>query len=122
MICVGDSAGANLAGVVAMRALEEGVRPPSGVVMLYPALFLHDTPSPSRIISLMDPLLPLGTLQVRARRSTIWVRVSVCFCVSVCVSVCVCVCISVSSLCICPYHCVGVRRHRGSALSHMQAC
>lgn len=64
VICVGDSAGGNLAGVVALRCLEERVRPPSGVVMLYPALFLHDTPSPSRMISLMDPLLPLGTLQM----------------------------------------------------------
>ena len=64
VICVGDSAGGNLAAVVALRALEEGVQAPSGVMMIYPALYLHMTPCASRVLSLMDPLLPLGTLQV----------------------------------------------------------
>ena len=64
VICVGDSAGGNLAAVVALRALEEGIQAPSGVMMIYPALYLHMTPCASRVLSLMDPLLPLGTLQV----------------------------------------------------------
>lgn len=64
VICVGDSAGGNLAAAVALRALEEGIRPPCGVVMIYPALYLHMTPCASRVLSLMDPLLPLGTLQL----------------------------------------------------------
>lgn len=64
VMCVGDSAGGNLACVVAMRAIEEGIQRASGLVMLYPVLMLGLTPSPSRVLSLMDPLLPLGNLQV----------------------------------------------------------
>ncbi|EKX51250.1 hypothetical protein GUITHDRAFT_134743 [Guillardia theta CCMP2712] len=64
VICVGDSAGGNLAATVAIRALQLGIKPPAGVVMLYPALYLHLTPSPSRILAMMDPLLPLGNLQL----------------------------------------------------------
>ena len=60
----GDSAGGNLAAVVTLRALELGISEPSGVVMIYPALYLHMTPCASRVLSLMDPLLPLGTLQL----------------------------------------------------------
>ena len=37
--------------------------------MLYPALFLSMAPSPSRVLSLMDPLLPLGNLEVLAHTS-----------------------------------------------------
>jgi hypothetical protein len=44
--------------------LELGITQPSGVVMIYPALYLHMTPCASRVLSLMDPLLPLGTLQL----------------------------------------------------------
>jgi hormone-sensitive lipase len=64
ILCVGDSAGGNLAAVVTLRALELGITQPSGVVMIYPALYLHMTPCASRVLSLMDPLLPLGTLQL----------------------------------------------------------
>jgi len=64
ILCVGDSAGGNLAAVVTLRALELGISEPSGVVMIYPALYLHMTPCASRVLSLMDPLLPLGTLQL----------------------------------------------------------
>jgi acetyl esterase/lipase len=64
VICAGDSAGGNLAAVVALRAIEEGIQPPCGVMMIYPALYLHMTPCASRVLSLMDPLLPLGTLQL----------------------------------------------------------
>jgi len=64
VICVGDSAGANLATVVAFRAVEEGIKRPSAVIALYPALFLSLAPSPSRVLSIMDPLLPLANLRL----------------------------------------------------------
>jgi hypothetical protein len=75
---VGDSAGGNLAAVVTLRALELGITEPSGVVMIYPALYLHMTPCPSRVLSLMDPLLPLGTLQLCMTSYAQRFQVSVC--------------------------------------------
>ena len=62
MIIVGDSAGANLAVAVAMKLAEQGIRKPDGVLSIYGCLLIHYIPSPSRILALMDPLLPLGVL------------------------------------------------------------
>lgn len=59
---VGDSAGGTLAVAVAMRAASYGVRQPDGVLSVYGCMLVKYTPSPSRIMSLMDPLLPLGIL------------------------------------------------------------
>ncbi|XP_071957672.1 hormone-sensitive lipase-like [Antedon mediterranea] len=62
-ICIaGDSAGGNLAISVAMRAASYGIRAPDGVVAAYAPLMISTEPSPSRIMSIMDPLLPLGIL------------------------------------------------------------
>ncbi|XP_077985551.1 hormone-sensitive lipase-like [Glandiceps talaboti] len=62
-IClVGDSAGGNLAIAVAMRAANYGIRVPDGIVTCYAPFQVRYSPSPSRILSLMDPLLPLGVL------------------------------------------------------------
>ncbi|XP_002733228.1 hormone-sensitive lipase-like [Saccoglossus kowalevskii] len=62
-IClVGDSAGGNLAVAVAMRAANYGIRIPDGIVTFYAPFQVRYSPSPSRILSLMDPLLPLGVL------------------------------------------------------------
>ena len=62
MCIVGDSAGANIAVAVAMRAAAYGVRPPDGVLSVYGCMNVRYTPSPSRILALMDPLLPMGIL------------------------------------------------------------
>jgi len=61
---VGDSAGANLVAAVALRAASEGIRPPDGIVMAYPALHCRVEPSPSRMLSVIDPLLNLTALQL----------------------------------------------------------
>ncbi|XP_070551317.1 hormone-sensitive lipase-like [Ptychodera flava] len=62
-IClVGDSAGGNLAMAVAMRAANYGIRIPTGIATFYAPFQVRYAPSPSRILSLMDPLLPLGVL------------------------------------------------------------
>ncbi|XP_043935353.1 hormone-sensitive lipase [Protopterus annectens] len=62
-ICLaGDSAGGNLCITVSMRAAAYGVRIPDGVMAAYPATLLQATASPSRLLTLMDPLLPLSVL------------------------------------------------------------
>ncbi|XP_036689234.1 hormone-sensitive lipase isoform X2 [Balaenoptera musculus] len=62
-ICLaGDSAGGNLCFTVSLRAAAYGVRLPDGIMAAYPATMLQATASPSRLLSLMDPLLPLSIL------------------------------------------------------------
>lgn len=62
-ICLaGDSAGGNLCFTVSLRAAAYGVRVPDGIMAAYPATMLQFTASPSRLLSLMDPLLPLSVL------------------------------------------------------------
>ncbi|XP_076136005.1 hormone-sensitive lipase isoform X2 [Alosa pseudoharengus] len=62
-VCLaGDSAGGNLSITVSMRAASQGVRMPEGLVAAYPATLLTAYASPSRLLTLMDPLLPLSVL------------------------------------------------------------
>uniref|UniRef100_A0A8C2BW08 Hormone-sensitive lipase n=1 Tax=Cyprinus carpio TaxID=7962 RepID=A0A8C2BW08_CYPCA len=62
-VCLaGDSAGGNLCVTMSMRAAAHGVRMPDGIVAAYPATLLTVYASPSRLLSLMDPLLPLSVL------------------------------------------------------------
>ncbi|XP_072283331.1 hormone-sensitive lipase isoform X2 [Pyxicephalus adspersus] len=62
-ICLaGDSAGGNLCITVALRAASVGIRLPDGIMVAYPATLLQATASPSRLLTLMDPLLPLSVL------------------------------------------------------------
>ncbi|XP_061109842.1 hormone-sensitive lipase-like isoform X1 [Conger conger] len=62
-VCLaGDSAGGNLCITVAMRAMSQGVRVPDGIMAAYPATLLTTYASPSRLLTLIDPLLPLGVI------------------------------------------------------------
>nr|XP_020027667.1 hormone-sensitive lipase isoform X1 [Castor canadensis] len=62
-ICLaGDSAGGNLCLTVSLRAAAFGVRVPDGIMAAYPVTTLQSTASPSRLLSIMDPLLPLSVL------------------------------------------------------------
>ncbi|KAM4725400.1 lipase, hormone-sensitive a isoform 1-T1 [Anableps anableps] len=62
-VCLaGDSAGGNLCITVSMRALTAGIRVPDGIMAAYPATLLTTDASPSRLLTLIDPLLPLGVL------------------------------------------------------------
>ncbi|KAM7383211.1 hypothetical protein PAMP_002882 [Pampus punctatissimus] len=62
-VCLaGDSAGGNLCITTSMRAAAFGVRMPDGIVAAYPATLLTAYASPSRLLTLMDPLLPLSVL------------------------------------------------------------
>ncbi|XP_068591397.1 hormone-sensitive lipase isoform X2 [Cebidichthys violaceus] len=62
-VCLaGDSAGGNLCVTTSMRAAAFGVRMPDGLVAIYPATLLTAYASPSRLLTLIDPLLPLSVL------------------------------------------------------------
>ncbi|XP_056291728.1 lipase, hormone-sensitive a [Pseudoliparis swirei] len=62
-VCLaGDSAGGNLCITVSMKAICSGVRVPDGMMVAYPATLLTTDASPSRLLTLFDPLLPLGVL------------------------------------------------------------
>ena len=62
-VCLaGDSAGGNLCITVSMKAIASGVRVPDGIMVAYPATLLTTDASPSRLLTLIDPLLPLGVL------------------------------------------------------------
>jgi hypothetical protein len=47
---------------VSLRAAAFGVRVPDGIMAAYPVTTLQSTASPSRLLSIMDPLLPLSVL------------------------------------------------------------
>lgn len=70
-----------------MRAAAYGVRMPDGIVAAYPATLLTAYASPSRLLTLMDPLLPLSVLSR---------------CLSAYAGVCVCVCSPVRMKNACP--------------------
>ncbi|KAK2830655.1 hypothetical protein Q5P01_018586 [Channa striata] len=62
-VCLaGDSAGGNLCITVSMKAISTGIRVPDGIMAAYPAILLTTDVSPSRLLTLIDPLLPLGVL------------------------------------------------------------
>ncbi|KDR22472.1 hormone-sensitive lipase isoform X2 [Zootermopsis nevadensis] len=60
VILVGDSAGANLNIGVTMKCIELGIRVPNGLFLAYVPVLVSFVPSPSRLLCLMDPLLPFG--------------------------------------------------------------
>jgi hormone-sensitive lipase len=64
IIFAGDSAGGNLVLAVLIRVIHDELRVPDGLVLSYPATYLHFTPSPARIISLLDPLLNFKLLEL----------------------------------------------------------
>lgn len=45
-----------------LKAVEAGIRVADGIMAAYTPTLVQYTPSPSRLLSLMDPLLPLGIL------------------------------------------------------------
>ncbi|KAF7660037.1 hypothetical protein LDENG_00289500 [Lucifuga dentata] len=45
-----------------MKAITSGIRVPDGIMAAYPATLLTTDASPSRLLTLIDPLLPLGVL------------------------------------------------------------
>ena len=62
IVIVGDSAGGNLLLATMLRAIEDGIRLPDGIVPIYTPTYIQFIPSPSRSLSVMDALLPVGVL------------------------------------------------------------
>ncbi|VDK89075.1 unnamed protein product [Litomosoides sigmodontis] len=63
-ICmIGDSAGGNLIMSVSLKLVQLGVkRIPDGIVTVYSPFLFQYLPSPSRLLSCMDPLLHMGVV------------------------------------------------------------
>ncbi|PAA64049.1 hypothetical protein BOX15_Mlig010708g1, partial [Macrostomum lignano] len=62
IIAVGDSAGGNLILSMSIRCVQFGIRPPDLLLPIYTPALIRFTPSPSRLMAIMDPLLPVGIL------------------------------------------------------------
>lgn len=60
IVGAGDSAGANLILGTSLKCIELGIPPPAGLFIAYAPLYLCLTISPSRLLAMMDPLLPYG--------------------------------------------------------------
>lgn len=64
IIINGDSAGGNLALALSLKLIQTGNELPDGLVISYPATYLAESPSSSRILSLIDPILNYGLLKL----------------------------------------------------------
>ncbi|OON15961.1 putative hormone-sensitive lipase, partial [Opisthorchis viverrini] len=63
IVLCGDSAGGNLVLGLCLRLAYTGIHPlPHGALVAYAPVLVSFTPSPARMLSLMDPLLPIGIL------------------------------------------------------------
>jgi acetyl esterase/lipase len=62
IICVGDSAGGLLVTNIVQQAIVNKVRIPDALVPIYTPFMTNYNYSPSRLLSLMDPLLNIGML------------------------------------------------------------
>ncbi|EFA02512.1 hormone-sensitive lipase [Tribolium castaneum] len=60
IIGAGDSAGANLLLSTTLKCLNLGIPPPMGLFVAYVPTLVNFVPSPSRLLCMMDPLLPFG--------------------------------------------------------------
>ncbi|KAL7670883.1 hypothetical protein ACOME3_005799 [Neoechinorhynchus agilis] len=66
IIVTGDSAGGNLAASICIKAIMNGIRTPDILFCLYPVFNLSGHQSPSRLLSLIDPILNFNISQVCA--------------------------------------------------------
>ena len=77
----GDSAGGNFAVTTAMKLKTLGLRQPDLIFSFYPAAIVRSCVTPSRFLSLIDPLLPFGImiscLQVMSRTYIIRIHVRI---------------------------------------------
>ncbi|XP_060532409.1 hormone-sensitive lipase isoform X2 [Cylas formicarius] len=60
IIAAGDSAGANLLLSLTLKCVNENIPPPHGVFVAYVPTLIKFVPSPSRLLCMMDPMLPFG--------------------------------------------------------------
>ena len=62
-IVCGDSAGGNLSCAITVKAIQDKILPPVGLLLHYPAVNLNNDASLSRMIFSHDPILNLETMQ-----------------------------------------------------------
>ncbi|XP_076753016.1 hormone-sensitive lipase isoform X1 [Xylocopa sonorina] len=62
ILFAGDSAGANLNLGVTLKCIQLNIRKPDGIFMAYTPVLVDFVLSPSRMLCLTDPLLPMGFL------------------------------------------------------------
>ncbi|KAG6803591.1 hormone-sensitive lipase isoform X1 [Apis mellifera caucasica] len=62
ILLAGDSAGANLNLGITLKCLQLNIRKPDGIFMAYTPVLVDFVLSPSRLLCLSDPLLPMGFL------------------------------------------------------------
>ena len=62
IIIAGDSAGGNISLTSSLKLVSLGIRPPDSICVAYPATHIEVVPSPSRLLSMLDPMLPFGIL------------------------------------------------------------
>jgi len=62
IVVTGDSAGGNMLLTMTLKLKELGIRLPDLLVPVYPTTLVRTDISPSRLLSVMDPVLPIGVL------------------------------------------------------------
>jgi len=62
IVVTGDSAGGNMLLTMTLKLKELGIRQPDLLVPVYPTTLVKTDISPSRLLSVMDPILPIGVL------------------------------------------------------------
>lgn len=62
IVVTGDSAGGNMLIAMTLKLKELGIRLPDLLVPVYPTTLVKTDISPSRLLSVMDPVLPIGVL------------------------------------------------------------
>jgi hormone-sensitive lipase len=60
IVMAGDSAGANLILATVLKCIDMKIRKPDGIFSAYCPVIVGFDPSPSRLLCMMDPLLPFG--------------------------------------------------------------
>eukprot|EP00055_Hartaetosiga_balthica_P013734 m.71680 g.71680 ORF g.71680 m.71680 type:complete len:921 (+) comp8359_c0_seq1:131-2893(+) len=63
VLVTGDSAGGNLTVALTLRCIVEGIRLPTAIMPIYPALNINMEISPSRMLTMFDVLLCQGALE-----------------------------------------------------------
>ncbi|GAB5357340.1 hypothetical protein AAMO2058_000366400 [Amorphochlora amoebiformis] len=63
IVLVGESNGGGLACGVCMRAIEDEIKVPNGLVLGYPVLNLEPSLTPSRSLFMMDPVVPMNLIR-----------------------------------------------------------
>jgi hormone-sensitive lipase len=62
IVFAGDSAGANLLLAATLKCIDMNLRKPDGIFIAYCPVLVGFDPSPSRLLCMMDPLIPYGFL------------------------------------------------------------